>query len=75
MAVVDSYQHTDLDAERIRKTEAEAYQINTGKPCHLNAHIVGYTFEHLGDIKNGFVMIENVGNLICLCLTLAKSIV
>ena len=26
---------------------------------------IGHAFEHLGDIKNGFVMVENVGNLIC----------
>lgn len=27
--------------------------------------MVGHAFEHLGDIKDGFVIIENVGNLIC----------
>ncbi|MFV9931556.1 MAG: GTP-binding protein [Francisella endosymbiont of Hyalomma asiaticum] len=26
---------------------------------------IGHAFEHLGNIKNSFVMIENVGNLIC----------
>ena len=26
---------------------------------------IGHAFKHLGDIKNSFVMIENVGNLIC----------
>ncbi|ASG67013.1 hydrogenase accessory protein HypB [Francisella halioticida] len=65
IAVVEGDQHTDLDAERIRKAGAKAYQINTGKACHLDAHMVGHAFEHLGDIKDGFVMIENVGNLIC----------
>lgn len=65
IAVVEGDQHTDLDAERIRKAGAKAYQINTGKACHLDAHMVGHSFEHLGDIKDGFVMIENVGNLIC----------
>ncbi|WP_318263291.1 GTP-binding protein [Francisella-like endosymbiont] len=38
IAVVEGGQHTDLDAERIRKTGIEAYQINTGKACHLDAH-------------------------------------
>ncbi|AEI36867.1 hydrogenase nickel incorporation protein HypB [Francisella salina] len=65
IAVVEGDQHTDLDAERIRKAGAKAYQINTGKACHLDAHMVGHAFEHLGNIKDGFVMIENVGNLIC----------
>lgn len=65
IAVVEGDQHTDLDADRIRKAGAQAYQINTGKACHLDAHMVGHAFEHLGDIKDGFMMIENVGNLIC----------
>ena len=65
VVVVEGDQHTDLDAERIRAAGAAAYQINTGKACHLDAHMVGHAFEHLDIKPNGFVMIENVGNLIC----------
>mgnify|MGYP006143871099 CR=1 FL=1 len=65
VVVVEGDQHTDLDAERIRAAGAAAYQINTGKACHLDAQMVGHAFEHLDIKPNGFVMIENVGNLIC----------
>ncbi len=42
--MVEGDQHTDIDADRIRKAGAEAYQINTGKACHLDAHMVGHAF-------------------------------
>lgn len=65
IAVVEGDQHTDLDADRIRQAGAQAHQINTGKACHLDAHMVGHAFEHLNIKSNGFMFIENVGNLIC----------
>ncbi|APC97122.1 hydrogenase nickel incorporation protein HypB [Francisella frigiditurris] len=65
VVVIEGDQHTQIDADRIRKAGAQAYQINTGKACHLDAHMVGHAFEHLDIADNGFVMIENVGNLIC----------
>ncbi|WP_116962970.1 hydrogenase nickel incorporation protein HypB [Fastidiosibacter lacustris] len=65
VAVVEGDQHTEIDADRIRKVGGQAYQINTGKTCHLDAHMVGHAFEHLAIAENSFVFIENVGNLIC----------
>ena len=41
MAVIEGDQQTSNDAERIRATGAPAIQINTGKGCHLDAHMVG----------------------------------
>lgn len=63
--VVEGDQQTQLDAERIRRAGADAYQINTGKACHLDAHMIGHAFEHLDIQQDSFVFIENVGNLIC----------
>lgn len=63
--VVEGDQHTELDANRIRNAGAEAYQIQTGKACHLDGHMVGHALEHLTIQDNSFVFIENVGNLIC----------
>lgn len=63
--VIEGDQQTSLDASRIRNTGVKAQQINTGKGCHLDAHMVGHACEHLEMQKNSFLFIENVGNLIC----------
>jgi len=65
IAVIEGDQQTSQDAERIRATGAAAIQINTGKGCHLDAHMVGHAFEKLPLPEGGALMIENVGNLVC----------
>ncbi len=65
IAVVEGDQQTSQDAERIRATGARAVQINTGKGCHLDAHMVGHALESLAPADNSVLMIENVGNLVC----------
>ena len=42
-----------------------ALQINTGKGCHLDAHMVGHALEHLDLPRHAVLAIENVGNLVC----------
>ena len=63
--VVEGDQQTANDAERIRATGAPAIQINTGKGCHLDGHMVGHAIEHLTPTDGSVVFIENVGNLVC----------
>jgi len=41
VAVIEGDQQTSQDADRIRASGAQAIQINTGKGCHLDAHMVG----------------------------------
>lgn len=65
IAVIEGDQQTSHDAERIRATGAPAVQINTGKGCHLDAHMVGHALEKLPLAEGGVLMIENVGNLVC----------
>ena len=65
VAVVEGDQQTSFDAERIRSTGARAIQINTGKGCHLDAHMVGRALDQLGLEEGSALMIENVGNLVC----------
>lgn len=64
-AVIEGDQQTDNDAERIRATGARALQINTGKGCHLDAHMVEHALEHLVPEDGSVLFIENVGNLVC----------
>jgi len=65
VAVIEGDQQTQLDADRIRATGAPAIQINTGKGCHLDAHMVGHAVETLDPPERSILMIENVGNLVC----------
>ncbi len=65
LAVIEGDQQTANDADRIRATGAPAIQVNTGKGCHLDGHMVGHAMEHLKLAQNSFLFIENVGNLVC----------
>lgn len=65
VAVIEGDQQTANDADRIRETGVPAIQVNTGKGCHLDAHMVGHAMEKFDDMKGGLLFIENVGNLVC----------
>ena len=65
MAVIEGDQQTANDAERIRATGVRALQINTGKGCHLDGHMVGHALETLQPADGSLLFIENVGNLVC----------
>jgi len=63
--VVEGDQQTANDAERIRATGVAALQINTGKGCHLDGHMVGHAMQRLQPADESLFLIENVGNLVC----------
>jgi hydrogenase nickel incorporation protein HypB len=63
--VIEGDQQTSHDADRIRATGAPAVQINTGKGCHLDAHMIGQALRSLAPVPDSLVLIENVGNLVC----------
>jgi hydrogenase nickel incorporation protein HypB len=65
VAVIEGDQETSLDAARIRATGVPTLQINTGRGCHLDAHMVGHALESLPLKRNSILFIENVGNLVC----------
>jgi len=65
VSVIEGDQQTSLDADRIRATGAAAVQLNTGKGCHLDAHMVGHALGSLDPAEGSLLMIENVGNLVC----------
>ena len=51
------------DYDRISKHKVKAKAINTGKECHLDAHLVNHVIDEFNDVD--VLFIENVGNLIC----------
>ena len=63
--VIEGDQQTENDADRIRQTGAPAFQINTGKGCHLDAAMVEHALYHLDPSDSSVLFIENVGNLVC----------
>lgn len=65
LGVIEGDQETNNDAERIQATGVDAVQINTGRGCHLDAHMVGHALDDLPPLTGGVVFIENVGNLVC----------
>ena len=65
MAVIEGDQQTSHDADRIRVTGAPAYQINTGKGCHLDANMVKSALSEMTLEDGSVLFIENVGNLVC----------
>lgn len=65
VCVIEGDQQTSNDAERIRATGVPAVQVNTGKGCHLDAHMVEHAVEHLQPPDRAVLLIENVGNLVC----------
>jgi hydrogenase nickel incorporation protein HypB len=65
ISVIEGDQQTANDAERIRATGVRALQINTGKGCHLDGHMVGHALETLRPEEGSLLFIENVGNLVC----------
>jgi len=54
-----------FDAERIESHDVPVAGLNTGKECHLDAHLVGHGLGDLPLDDLDMVIIENVGNLIC----------
>ena len=64
--VIEGDQQTMNDAERINSTGTQVVQINTGQGCHLDSSMVREALDQLEiDQEGGFLMIENVGNLVC----------
>ncbi|HJJ47812.1 MAG TPA: hydrogenase nickel incorporation protein HypB [Methanocorpusculum sp.] len=55
----------DDDFQRIVATGIPAFNANTGKECHLDAHLVHHALDHLELDNIDVCFIENVGNMVC----------
>jgi len=64
-AVIAGDLTTTIDAERIEAEGARVIQINTGKECHLDAHLIRQAMDRMRLDGVEVLFIENVGNLIC----------
>jgi len=65
LSIIEGDQQTSNDADRIAKTGANVVQVNTGKGCHLDAHMVLHAIQKLQPDQDSVLFIENVGNLVC----------
>jgi hydrogenase nickel incorporation protein HypB len=65
VSVIEGDQQTSHDVERIRAAGLPGIQINTGKGCHLDAHMVARAVETLAPEDDSVLFVENVGNLVC----------
>jgi len=55
----------DDDFRRIKKLTPHVVNINTGKECHLDAHLVLHALEKIKLEEIDYLFIENIGNLVC----------
>ncbi len=69
VAVIEGDMTTELDAERLRQSGVPVIAINTGRACHLDAHMVAGGLHQFAEQYNpsefDLVLVENVGNLVC----------
>lgn len=64
-AVIEGDLETNKDADRIKAKGIDAYQIQTGSACHLDAFMVHKALHHIALDPIDVCFIENVGNLVC----------
>jgi hydrogenase nickel incorporation protein HypB len=65
VAVIAGDLTTTIDAQRIEEEGARVIQVNTGKECHLDAHLIRQATERMKLDGVKILFVENVGNLIC----------
>lgn len=56
---------SEVDAQAITETGVRAIQIHTGGMCHLDADMARQGIHEFGTQDLDFVVLENVGNLVC----------
>jgi hydrogenase nickel incorporation protein HypB len=55
----------DDDYKRLTEHGVQAMALNTGKECHLDAHLISHTLGDLDLETIDVLFIENIGNLVC----------
>lgn len=65
IGVMEADIDSDVDAFTVSKTGAKVIQLHTGGMCHLDADMTKQGLVELGTEDLDFVILENVGNLVC----------
>lgn len=65
IGVLEADIDSDVDAHTVSKTGAKVIQLHTGGMCHLDADMTKQGLQGLGTEGIDFVILENVGNLVC----------
>jgi hydrogenase nickel incorporation protein HypB len=65
LAVIEGDVASDLDTRALRALGIEAYQIETGGDCHLNAPMIRAVLSRMRIADGSWLFIENIGNLVC----------
>ena len=65
IGVMEADIDSDVDAQAISETGVRAIQIHTGGMCHLDADMTRQEIREFGTEDLDFVVLENVGNLVC----------
>lgn len=65
LSVIEGDIASDLDTRTLRGLGVEAYQIETGGDCHLNAPMIEAILGRMEVRDGSWLLIENIGNLVC----------
>jgi len=65
IGVLEADIDSDVDANTVSKTGTKVIQLHTGGMCHLDADMTKQGLLGLGTEGIDFVILENVGNLVC----------
>ncbi len=65
IGVLEADIDSDVDANTVSKTGTKVIQLHTGGMCHLDADMTKQGLIGLGTEDVDFVILENVGNLVC----------
>jgi hydrogenase nickel incorporation protein HypB len=65
VSVIEGDIASDIDTQALRELGIDAHQIDTGGDCHLNVPMVESILKGMSLKKDGWLFIENIGNLVC----------
>ncbi len=65
IGVLEADIDSDVDARTVSQTGAKVIQLHTGGMCHLDATMTRQGLKGLGTEELDFVILENIGNLVC----------